>query len=89
MADDKPAPSSPWGGVFLLVFIIGGCFLLLWQQGRLKSLAIKSLFVPPPVNLHATTTAFQGSNTYATQALQHSYTIDSHPLQVATSTNQH
>ncbi len=91
MAEDKPAPVNPWEGVLLLVLIIGGCFLLLWQQGRLKDLNIKSLFVQPPVNFHATTsetTAYtQNSGSYASQQLQHTYTVDPHPLQVASPTS--
>ena len=84
MADDKPAPSDPWEAVLLVILIIAGSLILIWQQGRLKSLNVKSLFVPPPVNLHATTSPIKNGDTYATQQLENSYRINPNPVQTTT-----
>ena len=84
MADDKPAPSDPWEAVFLVVAIIAGSLILIWQQGRLKSLDVKNLLVPPPVSLYATTSPIKSGDTYATQQLENSYRMNPNPVQTTT-----
>ncbi len=80
--EDKPAPSSPWAPVYVLLLIFAGSLLILYVRGDLGKLDAKSLLVPPPQETQLPTqSSDQSGTTYAQHDLQqNAYKMDPNPI---------